>query len=54
MIPLLFLNPKWARENPVAAVLVGVIFIGLGMVMMGWWRGKLENKYLKHQNEGNL
>ena len=40
MIALLFLNPRWVRENPVAAALVGVIFIGLGMVIMDWWRGR--------------
>ena len=44
MIPLLFLNPRWARENPVAAVLVGVIFIGLSLALMDWWRAGITSK----------
>jgi len=34
MIPLLFLNPQWVRENPVAAVLLAVIFIAIGMALV--------------------
>lgn len=39
MIPLLFLNPRWVRENPVAALLLGVIFIGLSLALVDWWQG---------------
>ena len=38
MIPLLFMNPKWVRENLVAAFLLGVIFLGLGMAVVDWLR----------------
>jgi uncharacterized protein (DUF486 family) len=38
MIPLLFLNPQWVRENPVAAVLLAVIFVAIGMALLDWWR----------------
>ena len=42
MIPLLFLNPRWVRENPLAAFLIGVVFLGVGMAFADWlrrWRG---------------
>ena len=38
MIPFLFLNPRWVRENPLAAFLIGVVFLGLGMAVADWWR----------------
>lgn len=38
MIPLLFLNPQWVRENPMAAVLLAVIFVAIGMALLDWWR----------------
>jgi len=38
MIPLLFLNPRWIKENPVAALLVAVIFISIGMALHNWWQ----------------
>lgn len=43
MIPLLFLNSRWVRENPVAAVLVGVIFIGLSIAVMDRWKNRIYN-----------
>lgn len=42
MIPLLFLNPGWLRENPVAAVLMAVILIALGLALQDWWRKKAQ------------
>ncbi len=38
MIPLLFMDPRWIKKNPVPAILIAVIFICLGMALMDWWR----------------
>jgi len=38
MIPLLFLDPRWVKRNPVPTFLIVVIFVGLGMAVADWWK----------------
>jgi len=40
MIPLLFLNPRWVRENPVATFLIAIIFIALGIALADLWKSR--------------
>ncbi len=43
MIPLLFLNPRWVRENPVPAILITVIFITGSIAIMDRWKNRIYN-----------
>lgn len=41
MIPLLFLNPRWIRQNPIETVLIAVIFTCIGIAIFDkWGKGK--------------
>jgi hypothetical protein len=40
MIPLLFLNPGWVRENPVLTVLIAVIFVSLSIAVVDKWKNR--------------
>ncbi len=38
MIPLLFLDVQWMKKNPLPTILIGVIFLGLGIALMNLWK----------------
>ena len=42
MIPLLFLNPRWVKENPVAFIAIALFSLVVGVALVQWLKRSIK------------